>query len=452
MLHGYLSYATRPRHALCCFASAEVLIKPCGTPTYKPYILLLHPLSLAPISAFVYRSPNLPSNHPHTSRRPPATSASHSWLPSLANPTLPPQALLDAGASVALRDPATGRSLLHHAALSYAHGTPELCSTASHVVRLLAVAGCDVNEVVVLGEPDASADGDGDGGGGGDGDGARQMTLLDVARAARAPSTVVQAFTAVGAVSTAELLEVLPSLAAPPGAGGSLAQAGAEGGGSLRHSVDGGADVHSLSHVPVSHALARRGAHGSRVRAPHGAGGGRVRDPLYRRQLLWYVPLAAVLRSRFKMSLVPLTAVMTAAFLAEEVSVLAVRCWGATRTRWGRVAVRSRASEGSAAGSPRHRGRVPGSPRIGHGWHAGGGGGGGGHGRGVVHEDEERGGLDGLCCVCMSSRAVLGFVHGDVVHCCLCAECEAELRRRGRLDSCLICKQGPAVVARVVVP
>ncbi|GIL80183.1 hypothetical protein Vretimale_12979 [Volvox reticuliferus] len=60
-------------------------------------------------------------------------------------------------------------------------------------------------------------------------------------------------------------------------------------------------------------------------------------------------------------------------------------------------------------------------------------------------------GLDGLCCVCMSNRAVMGFVHREVVHCCLCEECEGVLRSRRVIAKCLICKQPASVVAKVVV-
>ncbi|EFJ49724.1 hypothetical protein VOLCADRAFT_104175 [Volvox carteri f. nagariensis] len=63
---------------------------------------------------------------------------------------------------------------------------------------------------------------------------------------------------------------------------------------------------------------------------------------------------------------------------------------------------------------------------------------------------EVTGGLEGLCCVCMSSRAVMGFVHRDVVHCCMCAECEATLRRRKSIAKCLICKRPASVVVRVI--
>ncbi|PNH11183.1 hypothetical protein TSOC_002025 [Tetrabaena socialis] len=63
---------------------------------------------------------------------------------------------------------------------------------------------------------------------------------------------------------------------------------------------------------------------------------------------------------------------------------------------------------------------------------------------------EARGGLDGLCCVCMDRRAVAGFMHADVVHCCLCGECEGEMRRRGGLARCLMCKRPAAAVCRVI--
>ncbi|GLI71175.1 hypothetical protein VaNZ11_016263 [Volvox africanus] len=60
-------------------------------------------------------------------------------------------------------------------------------------------------------------------------------------------------------------------------------------------------------------------------------------------------------------------------------------------------------------------------------------------------------GLDGLCCVCMSNRAVMGFVHRSVVHCCLCEECEGVLRGRHAIANCLICKHPASVVAKVIV-
>lgn len=60
-------------------------------------------------------------------------------------------------------------------------------------------------------------------------------------------------------------------------------------------------------------------------------------------------------------------------------------------------------------------------------------------------------GDSGQCCVCLESRAVLGFVHEDVVHCCLCAGCEAELKRKGKLGICLICKRPPLAVTKVVL-
>ncbi|KXZ43608.1 hypothetical protein GPECTOR_85g338 [Gonium pectorale] len=59
-------------------------------------------------------------------------------------------------------------------------------------------------------------------------------------------------------------------------------------------------------------------------------------------------------------------------------------------------------------------------------------------------------GLDGQCCVCMASAAVVGFVHADVVHCCMCADCEGEMRRRRQLGSCLICKRPALSVTKVV--
>ncbi|GLC45979.1 hypothetical protein PLESTB_001625500 [Pleodorina starrii] len=63
---------------------------------------------------------------------------------------------------------------------------------------------------------------------------------------------------------------------------------------------------------------------------------------------------------------------------------------------------------------------------------------------------DSSGGLDGMCCVCMSSRAVMGFVHANVVHCCMCEECEAELRGRGSTARCLICKRRALAVAKVI--
>ncbi|PNH09856.1 Serine/threonine-protein phosphatase 6 regulatory ankyrin repeat subunit C [Tetrabaena socialis] len=54
--------------------------------------------------------------------------------------------------------------------------------------------------------------------------------------------------------------------------------------------------------------------------------------------------------------------------------------------------------------------------------------------------DGASGGPGEMCCVCMASRAVFGFAHvGAPVHCCLCAGCEAELRRRRGLARCLFC-------------
>ncbi|KAG2431005.1 hypothetical protein HYH02_013534 [Chlamydomonas schloesseri] len=69
---------------------------------------------------------------------------------------------------------------------------------------------------------------------------------------------------------------------------------------------------------------------------------------------------------------------------------------------------------------------------------------------GAAAGSSERGGLDGQCCVCMSSRAVMGFVHKEVIHCCVCGDCEAELRRRGQLGKCLYCQRPALAVVRVV--
>ncbi|PNH09853.1 Tankyrase-1 [Tetrabaena socialis] len=71
-----------------------------------------------------------------------------------------------------------------------------------------------------------------------------------------------------------------------------------------------------------------------------------------------------------------------------------------------------------------------------------------GAGRGAI--GGERGGLEGQCCMCMDRRAVFGFVHADVMHCCLCGECERELRQRRGLACCLICRLPSVSVCRVV--
>ncbi|PNH09855.1 Ankyrin-2 [Tetrabaena socialis] len=116
-----------------------------------------------------------------------------------------------------------------------------------------------------------------------------------------------------------------------------------------------------------------------------------------RRYIWWYLPAAGLLRARTRLSLAPLTAVVTAALVSQQLTCLVLRS-------------------------------------------AGGGGDGDGNGGGDV----------GLCCVCMVRRAVVGFVHPDVVHCCLCAECEGEMRRRDRLARCLICQQAAPRTVRVV--
>ncbi|KXZ46206.1 hypothetical protein GPECTOR_46g275 [Gonium pectorale] len=57
---------------------------------------------------------------------------------------------------------------------------------------------------------------------------------------------------------------------------------------------------------------------------------------------------------------------------------------------------------------------------------------------------------DGMCCVCLSERAAVGFVHADVVHCCLCGGCRDAMARLGRLAACPICKEPPLRLLRVV--
>ncbi|KAG2431003.1 hypothetical protein HYH02_013533 [Chlamydomonas schloesseri] len=68
----------------------------------------------------------------------------------------------------------------------------------------------------------------------------------------------------------------------------------------------------------------------------------------------------------------------------------------------------------------------------------------------------DAGGLGGECCVCMSTKAVLGFVHGGVVHNCICASCMREMEQRygsgagSRSRRCPICKAHAQAVVRVV--
>ncbi|KAG2424425.1 hypothetical protein HXX76_014478 [Chlamydomonas incerta] len=69
----------------------------------------------------------------------------------------------------------------------------------------------------------------------------------------------------------------------------------------------------------------------------------------------------------------------------------------------------------------------------------------------------DTGGLGGECCACMCARAVVGFVHGGVVHNCLCEDCLREMDRRrggsgggGGARHCPICKVQAQAVVRVV--
>ncbi|KAG2497453.1 hypothetical protein HYH03_004608 [Edaphochlamys debaryana] len=58
------------------------------------------------------------------------------------------------------------------------------------------------------------------------------------------------------------------------------------------------------------------------------------------------------------------------------------------------------------------------------------------------------GGSAGVCAVCLENKATQGFVHGDVVHVCVCEGCEAELRRRRQLRGCPICRKPFSAVLR----
>ncbi|KAG2497454.1 hypothetical protein HYH03_004609 [Edaphochlamys debaryana] len=68
----------------------------------------------------------------------------------------------------------------------------------------------------------------------------------------------------------------------------------------------------------------------------------------------------------------------------------------------------------------------------------------GGGGGGEAHEQE------GMCCICMCSKATRGFLHGDVVHVCVCEDCEEELQRRGQLKGCPICRKPFRAVLKAV--
>ncbi|KAG2497452.1 hypothetical protein HYH03_004607 [Edaphochlamys debaryana] len=64
--------------------------------------------------------------------------------------------------------------------------------------------------------------------------------------------------------------------------------------------------------------------------------------------------------------------------------------------------------------------------------------------------DGQQTGLLGACCCCMSHKATQGFVHRDVVHVCLCVGCELELRKRGQLNTCLVCQRSASAVVKIV--
>jgi hypothetical protein len=52
--------------------------------------------------------------------------------------------------------------------------------------------------------------------------------------------------------------------------------------------------------------------------------------------------------------------------------------------------------------------------------------------------------LKKICCVCMEKEVVMGVVHGDVCHVCLCEECSKKIRSK-----CPICNQGMEKIVKI---
>lgn len=51
------------------------------------------------------------------------------------------------------------------------------------------------------------------------------------------------------------------------------------------------------------------------------------------------------------------------------------------------------------------------------------------------------GGGSGSCVVCLDRDATMGYLHGNVVHCCLCQGCYKKLWWRGEAQRCPVCRQ-----------
>ncbi|GFR49738.1 hypothetical protein Agub_g11895 [Astrephomene gubernaculifera] len=191
-----------------------------------------------------------------------------------------------------------------------------------------------------------------------------------------------------------------------------------------------------LAILPQTHPVRTALAACSRRRRRRGqaeAGGGLCREAW------WCLPVALALSWVTDMSYFALTVMLTTAFTAQVVGEIWVEVrqrmleegnavggrrsadWGEAGREWGdsrQLRQGASAAEKSAAA-------------------AGG--------------SDCGGGDHGLCCVCKAASAVVGFVHSDVVHCCMCGECEVQMRQRGLLGSCPVCGRPAGSVTRVVV-
>jgi hypothetical protein len=57
-----------------------------------------------------------------------------------------------------------------------------------------------------------------------------------------------------------------------------------------------------------------------------------------------------------------------------------------------------------------------------------------------------------LCAICLDAAATVGITHekDDVIHCCLCSGCAAELQSKGQLKKCVYCRQPVKQLVQVV--
>ena len=54
----------------------------------------------------------------------------------------------------------------------------------------------------------------------------------------------------------------------------------------------------------------------------------------------------------------------------------------------------------------------------------------------------------GLCSICMQSEATSGFLHGHLVHRCVCEDCAACHKETGRLQ-CPLCRQHASALVNI---